>query len=201
MDKLFSYAKYAAYALIALLVLRLAMYNSHASSASTILYAAAIVSTILLLGFFIGLIANSKKGSPVIIPATIGAFGEGLTVVSTVMFMIFFMKMNPDAPSDAPVKLLNVANIIDSVALFIICVAFIYLSIYFGKNSAPRFAAWAVAAVLLIFFAIGKIVQPWEWSDIEAVTRFNMIRYFANNILLYGTYAWFLLSFANLKRK
>lgn len=201
MDKLFSYAKYSAYALIALLVLRLAMYNSHASSASTILYAAAIVSTILLLGFFIGLIANSKKGSPVIIPATIGAFGEGLTVVSTVMFMIFFMKMNPDAPSDAPVKLLNVANIIDSVALFIICVAFIYLSIYFGKNSAPRFAAWAVAAVLLIFFAIGKIVQPWEWSDIEAVTRFNMIRYFANNILLYGAYAWFLLSFANLKHK
>ena len=71
MDKLFSYARYSAFAMLALLILRLAMYNSQADFASTVLYTAEIVSTILLLGFFIGLVVNSTKGSPVIVPSAI----------------------------------------------------------------------------------------------------------------------------------
>ena len=111
------------------------------------------------------------------------------------------MKMDSEVAGDDLFKLLDMASIIDTVALFIVCVAFIYLSFYFGKNSAPRFAAWAIVAVFLVFFVVGKVVRPWKWEDVEAGRRFNMIRYCANNILLYGAYAWFLLGFANLNRK
>ena len=201
MDKFFSYTKYAAFALIALLVLRLLMFNAHFSGVTAIMYMEAFVGTLLLCGFFIGLIVNSKKGSPIKVPAIIGTAGESLAVISLVLFIIAFLIMNTGDYSNYPTRLFKVAQSMATVDTFLRVIAFVYLSFYFGKTSSPRFAAWAIAVTLILFFILGKTVNYWKWEDIDAAQTYSSIYFFANNILLYGSYVWFLLGFSKRKRK
>ena len=193
MNNLFSYAKYAAFAMIALMIGRLIMLHSNLGPTNLIITRILVIVTYLLIcGFFIGLINNSQKGSPVITPSVIGAIGYGLLIISVILFMVVSIKINHDI---TPIKLIKASNVLNTIACLVCCAAFVYLSLYFKRASSIQFASWAIVLVLIAGL-LERVIKPWYWEHAYYMIYLHLII-----ALTYGAYIWFLLSFANLKRK
>ncbi len=95
-----------------------------------------------------------------------------------------------------PIKLLDApARVLNTIGNLVCCVAFIYLSFYFKRASASQFASWAIVLVLIAGL-LERVIKPWYWEHAYYMIYLHLII-----ALTYGAYIWFLLSFANLKRK
>lgn len=194
MNNLFSYAKYAAFAMIALMIGRLIMFHCNPGITNLIITDLIFFATYLLIcGFFIGLINNSQKGSPVITPSVIGVIGNGLLIICVIMSIPNSINVINEG---IPIKLLDApARVLNTIGNLVCCVAFIYLSFYFKRASASQFASWAIVLVLIAGL-LERVIKPWYWEHAYYMIYLHLII-----ALTYGAYIWFLLSFANLKRK